>query len=83
MNIKQTISKAGQNYHTIILTARKQDGTIDTREVEPYSYKFANGHELFFCYDVNKRGMRSFIVSNIISVEKTNNSFTPKYNVEV
>lgn len=83
MNVKQTISKAGQSNHTIIMTARKKDGSIDTREVEPYSYKFTNGHELFFCYDIDKRGMRSFIVVNIISVEETNSNFNPRYPIEV
>lgn len=83
MSIKQTISSAGRNHYTIIMRAREKDGSIETREAEPYSYKFKNGHELFFCYDVNKRGMRSFIVSNIISVEETNNIFSPKYQIEV
>lgn len=83
MNIKQIISSAGNNYHTIIMTAREKNGSVETREAEPYSYRFANGHELFFCYDVNKKGTRSFIVSNIISVEETSNTFTPRYPVEV
>ncbi len=83
MSIKQTISNAGSNLHTIILTAREKDGSIETREAEPYSYRIKNGHELFFCYDINKRGMRSFIVSKIISAEETNNSFEPRWEVEV
>lgn len=83
MSIKQTISSAGNNHHTIIMTAREKNGSVETREAEPYSYKFANGHELFFCYDINKRDMRSFIVSNIIFVEETSNSFNPRYAVEV
>lgn len=83
MSTKQIISSAGHNHHTIIMKAREKNGSVETREAEPYSYKFANGHELFFCYDINKRGMRSFIVSNIISVEETNNTFTPRYPIEV
>lgn len=83
MGMKQIISSAGKNLHTIILTAREKDGSIETREAEPYSYRITNGHELFFCYDVNKRGMRSFIVSNIIAVEETKKSFSPRYPVEV
>jgi predicted DNA-binding transcriptional regulator YafY len=83
MNIKNTISEAGANLHTIIMTAREKDGSIEIREAEPYSYRFTNGHELFFCYDINKQGVRSFIVSNIISVEETRNTFTPRYSVEV
>ena len=40
MSIKQTIASAGRNRHTIILTAREKDGSIETREAEPYSYRF-------------------------------------------
>jgi predicted DNA-binding transcriptional regulator YafY len=83
MSIKTTISKAGSNLHTIIMMAREKDGSVETREAEPYSYRFTNGHELFFCYDINKRGMRSFIVSNIISVEETSSDFNPRYSVEI
>lgn len=83
MSIKDIISSAGNNGHTIIITAREKDGSVETREAEPYSYREKGGHELFFCYDIAKQGMRSFIVSNIISVEETNNSFSPRWPVEV
>lgn len=83
MNIKDTISSAGRNRHTIIITAREEDGSVETREAEPYSYRIKNGHELFFCYDIQKNGTRSFVVSRIMSVEETQNSFTPRWDVEV
>jgi predicted DNA-binding transcriptional regulator YafY len=83
MNVKQVISAAGRNRHTIILTAREMDGSIETREAEPYSYRFKGGHELFYCYDVAKQGTRSFVTSRIISVEETKNIFSPRWPVEV
>lgn len=83
MSIKQIIASAGKNRHTIILKAREENGTIETREAEPYSYRFKNGHELFFCYDIAKKGTRSFLVQNIISVEETSNTFHPRWTVEV
>jgi len=81
--MKTIIASAGRNRRTIIITAREEDGSVETREAEPYSYRFKGGHELFYCYDIAKRGTRSFIVSNILSVEETNNSFTPRWPVEV
>lgn len=81
--MKSTIASAGRNRKTIIITAREEDGSIETREAEPYSYRFKGGHELFYCYDIVKAGIRSFVVSNIISVQETNNSFTPRWPVEV
>lgn len=83
MNIKQVIASAGRNLHTIIITAREGDGSVETREAEPYSYKSKGGHELFFCFDIAKQGTRSFVVERIISVEETANSFTPRWPVEV
>lgn len=83
MGIKETISAAGRNLHTVIITAREEDGTVETREAEPYSYRIKGGHELFFCYDTSKQGTRSFVVSRIMSVQETSNAFSPRWRVEV
>ncbi len=83
MSIKETISSAGRNLHTIIITASEKDGSVETREAEPYSYRIKGGTEKFFCYDIRKGGTRNFFVANIISVEETQNLFTPRWNVEV
>ena len=83
MSIQETISSAGRNLNTIMITAREEDGSVETREAEPYSYRNKGGSSLFFCYDINKGGTRSFHISNIISVEETDNSFTPRWSVEV
>lgn len=83
MSIKQVIASAGKNLHTIIITAREEDGSVETREAEPYSYRVKGGHELFFCFDIAKQGTRSFIVEQIITVEETAHSFTPRWAIEV
>ena len=83
MSIKDTIHSAGSNLHTIIITAREADGSVETREAEPYSYRVTAGSEKFFCYDILKDGTRNFAVSNIISVEETGNTFSPRWDVEV
>jgi len=83
MNIKQIIHSAGLNLHTIIITAREKDASVETREAEPYSYRMKGGEEKFFCYDIAKDGLRNFSVSNIISVEETQNMFSPRWDVEV
>lgn len=83
MSVKEVIASAGKNLHTIILTAREEDGSIETREAEPYSYRVKGGHELFYCYDIAKQGIRSFVVAQIISVEETAHSFSPRWPIEV
>ena len=83
MSIKSVISSAGKNLHTITLTAEEKDGSIETREAEPYSYRVKGEVEYFYCFDVNKNGTRSFIVDKIIDVQETDNSFTPRWPIEV
>lgn len=83
MNIKETIASAGRNLHTIIIMAREDDGSTETREAEPYSYRTTAGTEKFFCYDIVKGGTRNFHVHKIISVEETQNSYNPRWEVEV
>lgn len=83
MTIKEIISSAGRSHHTIVITARERNGSKETREVEPYSYRFRKGHRLFYCYDISKRGTRSFVVSRIIAVAETNNTFRPRWRIEV
>ncbi len=83
MSIKDTIASAGRNLHTIIITAREDNGTIEKREAEPYSYRMTGNDQKFFCYDIKKCGTRNFHVSKIISVEETSNSFTPRWTVKV
>jgi predicted DNA-binding transcriptional regulator YafY len=83
MGIRQTIASAGRNRHTIILVARERDGSVETREAEPYSYRFAKGREYFYCFDIRKQGTRRFLFSSIISAEETDNTFTPRWPVEV
>lgn len=83
MRVKDIISSAGENRHTILLTAKEKDGSVETREAEPYSYKLEKGSEYFYCYDIVKKGTRKFKVENIISVEETENSFIPRWPVEV
>ena len=83
MGIKDVIASAGSNFHTIIISAREDDGSVETREAEPYSYRVKGSDEKFFCYDIKKGGIRNFHFSNIISVEETANSFSPRWPVEV
>jgi len=83
MSIKETIASAGKNLHTIIITAREDNGMVETREAEPYSYRMTGHDQKLFCYDIKKDGIRNFHVSKIISVEETANNFTPRWTVEV
>jgi hypothetical protein len=66
MSIKNTIHSAGQNLHTIMLTAKEKDGSVETREAESYSYRVTAGTEKFFCYDI-KNVVREICFFQILS----------------
>ncbi|RTR40058.1 hypothetical protein EKG38_04825 [Shewanella canadensis] len=83
MSIKDVVHSAGTNLHTIMITAREKDGSVETREAEPYSYRVTAGTEKLFCYDIRKDGVRNLFISNIISVVETQNAFKPRWPVEV
>ena len=61
MSIKDTIHSAGQNLHTIMITAKEKDGSVETREAEPYSYRVTAGTEKFFCYDIIKVAQETYL----------------------
>lgn len=83
MSILSIVSKAGRNFHTVMLTAAEKDGLVKTTEVEPYVYRCKDGNDLLYCYDTNEDDMKILMASKIISVEETNNTFSPKYPVRV
>ncbi len=45
MAIRDTIHSVEQNLHTVIITAREEDGSSETREAEPYSYRIKGSSE--------------------------------------
>ena len=83
MTIKEIIQTAGETLHTIMITARETDGSVATREAEPYSYLITAGKEKLFCYDICKGEIRNIFFTNIVAVQQTENTYTPRWDVEV
>lgn len=78
--MKDKIIEAGQNLKTILIDYTEKDGSNEGwREVEPYSFRPGN---LFFGYDLGKKGTRAFKIDRINKIEITNNSYIPKWDVE-
>ena len=83
MEIKKTIIAAGKTLKTININYTEKDGTNEgEREVEPYSFRNKNGIEYFYAYDIQKGGIRNFIIENINKIEITDNNYTPRWDVE-
>lgn len=82
MDIKTIISSAGKERNTIIISAQEQEKAVETIEVEPYGIRKRDGLELLYCYDSTIKQVKRYPIPNIISVEKTNNCFSPKWVIE-
>lgn len=83
MTTEETIKNAGAKLVTVKFDYLEADGSNEgEREVEPYSYRDKNGRK-FFGYDIKKKEIRSFIPKNINNIVLTENSFKPRWPVEV
>lgn len=81
--MKNLIIEAGQQLKTIKINYTEKDGSNEGyREVEPYSFREKNGIEYFYGYDIEKDGIRGFIIDSINDIEITENTFEPRWSVE-
>ena len=84
MSIVSDIKLAGQSLKTILIDYTEQDGSNEgLREIEPYSFRGKNEKALFFGYDIKKHGIRSFNINTINKVVITDNSYSPRWPVEL
>ena len=77
-----TIEQAGRERKILWIKASEADGTVEPREVEPYSFRPKGTKERFFCYCLLHNGTRNFKVKNIIEVRITEKTFVPRFEVE-
>ncbi|WP_041282896.1 WYL domain-containing protein [Desulfofundulus kuznetsovii] len=83
MSILETIIQAGRERKLLWMRAREKDGSVEERVVEPYSFRPPGTYERFYCYDVRKQGTRQFYLRNILEVRKLDESFVPRWPVEL
>lgn len=74
------IQEAGKKTKLLWLEAREEDGSIEPRIVEPYSFRDRGkgGNLLFFAHDVAKNKIRGFRVDRIKSVTELEKDFRPR-----
>jgi predicted DNA-binding transcriptional regulator YafY len=89
MKVEEKIRNAGNAHKLIEITARKKDGTVTRRVVEPYNYRALakrrgeEGDKLLICYDLAKQGYRSFSVDNILDVRVLDSLFEPREKIQL
>jgi hypothetical protein len=78
------IQQAGGKHKLLWLEAREEDGTMEPRVVEPYSFKNKGkgGNLLFYAWDVRKNGIRGFRVDRIKQVTELEETFRARFPVE-
>ncbi len=84
MDPMDLITAEARAERTVLLTASEADGSVETREIEPYSLRPGkDGLPRLFYYCLEKLGTRNTYLSNIISASPTGNSFSPRWPVEL
>ena len=80
----EIIRFAGANHLCVDLDYIDLDGNRSTRRIEPYSLRRTqDGNILLHAYNVDKNSHRSYRVERIKGAQISNQSFTPRYAVEL
>ena len=82
-DVLKVIAEEAQARRTVLIRAREKDGSIESREIEPYSIRPGKEEErlMFFCLERN--AMRSILLPNLLFAEPTGRDFVPRYDVEL
>ena len=83
MNLLAVITAEARAEHTVTHTAREADGSVETREIEPYSLRSGDAGQRLFYFCLKKQGTRNTYVSNILAATPTGNSFAPRWPIEL
>lgn len=77
------LTSEARAHRTVLMTARELDGTVETREVEPYSLRPGRRGVLLHYWCLAKNGQRSAHVANVLDARPTGHSFVPRWTVEL
>jgi hypothetical protein len=86
MDPLETVVTEARNHRTILLVAREKDGSVEEREIEPYSLRpgsEARPEARLFYYCLKKDETRNTYLSNILSATPTGHDFVPRWPVEL
>lgn len=83
MDLLTLITAEARAERTVTLTACEADGSVETREIEPYSLRPGETGQRLFYFCLKKQGTRNTYVSNILAATPTGNSFAPRWPIEL
>ena len=82
--IPETIKQAARERKVLRIIYIEKDSTSEGwRYIEPYSFSKDEGEQGLFAWDVSKAGIRRFSLERITQAEITEQTYTPRYAVEI
>jgi len=83
-DVINTIKQAAHGRKVLKIIYVEKDGTSEGwRYIEPYSLTDGESGEALFAWDKDKNGIRRFIVDHIQEAEITEQTYQPKYAIEI
>lgn len=85
MTALEAIQVAARALHTVQIEYTDAKGAGSTREVEPYSFRPGKdpGSMRFFAFDAAKNNIRGFRMDRVSSATMTQNTYVPRWVVEI
>jgi predicted DNA-binding transcriptional regulator YafY len=77
------ISREARAHKTVVVDAYEKDGSRESREIEPYSLRPGKSDDRLMFWCLERNGLRSLLVGNIVSATPTGQSFLPRYPIEL
>jgi len=82
--ILEIIKQAAKARKVLRIIYIEKDGTSEGwRYVEPYSFSKDEGEQGLFAWDISKGGIRRFSLERITQAEITEQTYMPRYAVEI
>lgn len=85
MTALDAIRQAARALHTVEINYTDAKGASSNREVEPYSFRPGKdpGSMRFFAFDPAKNSIRGFRMDRVSFAQVTQNTFVPRWIVEI
>lgn len=84
MNILDVIRQSAHQHKILKIIYIELDGSNEGwRDTEPYSLKGIGSEQALFAWDIQKDGIRRFILDRIRQAELTDSTFIARYPIEI
>lgn len=85
MDLLDVVRGSARKLNTVVLTARESDGSVETREVEPYSLRpgAAGKAPRLMAFCLTRQEIRGWNITNILDAVPTGKTFSPRWPIEL